>query len=106
MKPKHVPIRSCVVCRETSVKKDLLRVVRRSTEDGGTVVSVDITGKANGRGAYVCSNQDCIGKAVKQRRFERSLSVSSVPETLLMDLTSLAATKSLHAPVTDSLGVM
>ena len=81
---KRVPIRMCVVCRETSVKRSLLRVVRTSGEDPKVVF--DPTGKANGRGAYVCAVKDCIEKAVKQKRFERSLSVGSVPDGLVTDL--------------------
>ena len=84
MKQRHVPIRMCVVCRETSVKRNLLRVVRTTGETPS--VMYDPNGKANGRGAYVCAVKDCIEKAVKQRRFERSLNVKSVPEGLLSEL--------------------
>ena len=80
MKKRHLPIRSCVVCRETSVKRGLLRVVRLPGE--ARDVAYDPTGKTNGRGAYVCATKECIEKAIKQKRFERSLSVSSVPEGL------------------------
>ncbi len=89
MKTRRVPIRTCVVCRQTSEKKTLLRVVRAPEKDGGAV-SVDATGKANGRGAYVCAATECIEKAVKQKRFERSLSASSLPPTLAEELKSLA----------------
>ena len=91
MKIRRVPIRTCVVCRQTSEKKTLLRVVRAPEKDGGAV-RVDATGRANGRGAYVCASAECIEKAVKQKRFERSLSApaSSLPTTLTEELKSLA----------------
>ena len=89
MKVRRVPIRSCVVCRQTSDKKTLLRVVRAPEKDGGAV-TVDPTGRANGRGAYICAALVCIEKAAKQKRFERALSVQ-VPATLTDDLKALAA---------------
>ncbi len=52
MKPRHVPLRTCVVCRDKKPKQALLRVVRRP--DGE--VEVDVTGRLSGRGAYVCTS--------------------------------------------------
>ena len=89
MKPRRIPIRTCVVCRQTSEKKTLLRVVR-APEKEGSAVAADPTGKANGRGSYVCADAVCIEKAIKQKRFERSLAVSAVPPTLADDLKTLA----------------
>jgi len=89
MKTRHVPIRTCVVCRQTSEKKTLLRVVRAPEKDGGGV-AVDPTGRAHGRGAYICASAECIDKALKQKRFERSLSVGSVPSALAEALKGLA----------------
>lgn len=89
MEVRRVPIRSCVVCRQTSEKKVLLRVTRAPEKDGGAVAA-DPTGRANGRGAYVCALLVCIEKAVKQKRFERALS-APVPATLTEDLKALAA---------------
>lgn len=88
MKTHHVPIRTCVVCRQTSAKKTLLRVIRRPEKAGGGV-TVDPSGRAAGRGAYVCASPECIEKAIKQRRFERSLSVPNVPATLADELRAL-----------------
>lgn len=87
-KPRHVPNRMCVVCRQTSEKKTLLRVVRRPEKEGGGV-AVDPSGKANGRGAYVCASIECIDKSIKQKRFARSLGVPGVPDTLADDLKAL-----------------
>ena len=89
MRVRRVPIRSCVVCRQTSDKKTLLRVVRAPEKDGGAV-AVDPTGRANGRGAYISASHQCIEKAAKQKRFERALS-APVPATLTDDLKALAA---------------
>ena len=90
VKMRHIPIRMCVVCRETSAKTMLLRVVRRPEKDGGGL-AVDPTGRANGRGAYVCGSADCIDKAVKQKRFERSLRAGSVSPALADELKALCS---------------
>ena len=66
---KHIPIRHCVACREGKPKAELIRVLR-SPE--GTV-GIDGTGKANGRGAYLCRSADCLKKAQKNRGLERQL---------------------------------
>ena len=76
MRPRRIPLRSCVVCRQTSDKRVLLRVVRLPESTGGQVVA-DPTSKRSGRGAYVCASTDCIEKARKQNRFQRSLSVTA-----------------------------
>lgn len=68
---KNVPMRMCVACREMKPKAELTRVVK--DED---TLTPDSTGKARGRGAYVCKNTACIKKARKIRGFERALSAS------------------------------
>ncbi len=75
MKPRHIPTRTCISCRTSDEKRDLLRVVR--APDG--TISHDVKGKSSGRGAYVCSTEECINLAKKQKKFERSLKVSAVP---------------------------
>ena len=72
MKQRKVPERMCVTCREMKQKKELLRVVR--LPDGS--VAVDRSGKASGRGAYICAKPECVTLAGKQRKFERSLDVA------------------------------
>src|SRR2546421_10514721 len=69
MRKRHVPIRTCVACRSTGDKRGLLRVVRNT--DGQ--VAFDRTGKAPGRGAYICASESCIAAARKQKKLERSL---------------------------------
>ena len=66
-RPKHIPLRSCVSCRETKPKRELLRVVR--TPDGHIVM--DATGKKSGRGAYLCARLSCWETAIKKKRLEQ-----------------------------------
>ena len=77
MKPKKIPMRMCVGCREMKEKRDLIRVVR--SPEG--VVSLDPTGKKSGRGAYLCRNPECMKRALKQRQLERQLDTPLNPET-------------------------
>ncbi len=67
-KPKKVPLRMCVGCHEMKPKKEILRIVK--SQDN--TISVDLTGKKPGRGAYVCYNLDCLEKARKARRLEKA----------------------------------
>ena len=73
--PKKIPMRMCVGCREMKPKKVLLRVVRTPEEE----ILIDFTGKKSGRGAYVCPDENCLQKAIKQRQLDRALerSISS-----------------------------
>lgn len=71
MKAKKVPMRMCNGCGEMFDKRTLVRVVK--SPDGE--VSLDLTGKKSGRGAYVCKNAECLKKARKKRAFERAFSV-------------------------------
>ena len=66
---KKIPMRMCVSCREMQPKKELVRVVR--TPEGAVVL--DTTGRANGRGAYLCKKCACLEKAIKSRALERAL---------------------------------
>ncbi len=67
-KPKHVPVRTCVVCRDKAGKRTLTRVVR--TLDG---VVVDPSGKLSGRGAYLCDRESCWETAVKTDLLAKAL---------------------------------
>ena len=67
-KEKKVPLRKCLGCGEMKPKRELMRVVR--SPEGA--VSLDLTGKMNGRGAYVCRNKACLTAAIKARRIERA----------------------------------
>ena len=72
MKPKKIPMRTCVVTHEKYPKKELIRVVR--TPEGEVVV--DETGKQNGRGAYLKKDKDVIEKAKTSKILERHLETS------------------------------
>jgi predicted RNA-binding protein YlxR (DUF448 family) len=72
---KKIPQRQCMGCRERKAKKELIRVVRQT--DG--VVSLDFSGKLNGRGAYLCPDVACLAKARKAKSLERSLE-TEIPE--------------------------
>ncbi len=79
---KRKPQRTCLGCRTSKDKNELIRIVR-SPE--GTV-SCDLTGKANGRGAYICPDSACLAKAVKSRALSRALK-TEIPEEVISRLT-------------------
>lgn len=70
MKQRKIPERLCLGCNVSKHKRELIRVVK--TKEG--VVFLDKTGKANGRGAYICNNSACLEKAMKTKRIARALS--------------------------------
>jgi predicted RNA-binding protein YlxR (DUF448 family) len=72
MKVKKIPLRMCTGCMEMKPKKELIRIVK--TPEGE--VSVDLTGKKSGRGAYICKSTECLEKAFKTKRLGRNLDVS------------------------------
>jgi predicted RNA-binding protein YlxR (DUF448 family) len=72
---KKIPQRQCMGCRERKAKKEMIRVVRGT--DG--TVSLDFSGKLNGRGAYICPDPECLKKAQKAKSLERALEVP-IPE--------------------------
>lgn len=67
---KNIPLRMCIACREMKPKTELVRVVRSPEGD----ISLDFTGKKNGRGAYVCQSEQCIRKLGKARLLNRTFS--------------------------------
>ncbi|WP_019638033.1 RNase P modulator RnpM [Paenibacillus fonticola] len=69
MKPRKIPLRKCVACNEMKPKKSLIRIVR--SPEG--VVSIDLTGKKSGRGAYLCGQASCFRLAHKNRSLDRAL---------------------------------
>ncbi len=85
MKPKKIPMRMCVGCREMKEKKTMIRIVRGPEGD----ISMDETGKKSGRGAYVCRNADCLRRAIRQKQLERQLQTAlseEVSERLTAEL--------------------
>jgi len=69
LKARKIPMRMCVGCREMKEKKSLLRIVKNAEGE----ISFDKTGKASGRGAYICRSRECLMKARQQRQLERAL---------------------------------
>ena len=74
---RHIPLRKCTGCQEMKSKKEMLRILR--TAEGESLL--DLTGKKNGRGAYVCRSGACFEKAVKNKGLERSLKTKIPAET-------------------------
>lgn len=66
---KKVPQRTCIGCNEIKPKKELIRILKNKQQG---IISIDLTGKANGRGAYICNNVECLEKAIKSKRLERT----------------------------------
>ena len=75
MKEKNVPMRRCVGCMESKPKRDLIRLTA-----AGNGVSPDLSGKANGRGVYLCGNAECFLKARKRKSVSRGLGVELTAE--------------------------
>ena len=63
------PLRMCMVCRQRREKEELIRVVKVKDE-----IIIDRSGKAQGRGAYLCKNKECINQAQKRKALERAFS--------------------------------
>ena len=86
MQKRKIPMRMCVGCSAQKPKGELIRVVK--TPDGEIII--DKKGKANGRGAYICDNIDCLNKAIKAKRFERTFETEigeDIYNSLKKDLT-------------------
>jgi predicted RNA-binding protein YlxR (DUF448 family) len=66
---KKPPLRRCVGCLEMKDKKELIRILK----DEENHISIDLSGRRNGRGAYICPDENCLMKAMKSRALERSL---------------------------------
>lgn len=91
MTTKKIPMRKCLGCGEMFPKKELVRVVRTKTgEENGTeiyTVSLDKTGKAAGRGAYICKKAKCLEVAVKAKRLQRAFECQ-IPDEVFQKMTA------------------
>jgi predicted RNA-binding protein YlxR (DUF448 family) len=67
---KKIPMRTCIACRQNKPKKELIRIVKFGEE-----ISLDKTGKANGRGAYVCNDVECVKKVCKSKLLNKTFSM-------------------------------
>lgn len=84
---KKIPMRKCTGCGEMKDKREMMRVLK--CEEG---IILDMTGKKNGRGAYLCKSRECLEKAAKSKGLERSLKVQipkEVYETLEKELSEI-----------------
>ena len=82
---KKIPERKCLGCMQSFPKSTLVRIVRSPEGE----ISLDLTGKKSGRGAYICKSADCLSKAMKAKRFERALECQipdEVVETMRKEL--------------------
>jgi predicted RNA-binding protein YlxR (DUF448 family) len=75
-RPKHVPQRTCIACRSTDAKRQLIRLVR--TPEGQ--VEIDETGKKNGRGAYLCRTRECWDIGLAKKALDNALKITIDPE--------------------------
>ncbi len=73
---RHIPERTCIVCRQKRPKRELIRIVR--TPQG--VIDIDMRGKESGRGAYLCPLRDCWETEVIKKKLERALKAELTPE--------------------------
>lgn len=69
---KKIPLRQCVGCGEMKGKKEMMRILRTMENE----ICLDVTGKKNGRGAYLCRNRECLRQARKNKGLERSFKMS------------------------------
>ncbi len=69
-KTRKIPLRQCIACRELKPKKDMLRIVKN--KEGA--IFIDFSGKAAGRGAYICDDENCVAKLKRQRLINKVFS--------------------------------
>lgn len=86
---RKIPMRQCIGCGEMKSKKEMMRVLR--TTEGE--ITLDVTGKKNGRGAYLCKSPECLKKAIRSKGLERSLKTpipSEIYESLEKEMETIA----------------
>lgn len=88
-RPRKIPLRVCVGCREKKSKKELVRIVKTPEN----LVELDSTGKKSGRGVYICPNRECLRNASKGNRLEKNLKSRIPPEILEKLHTDIEAMK-------------
>ena len=85
---KSIPLRTCMGCNEKKPKKELVRIVKNSEGQ----ISLDKTGKAQGRGAYICDCPECLEKVIKSKRLEKVLE-SQISEEVYNNLRGVIVDK-------------
>ncbi len=91
-KTKKIPQRKCIACQERGDKKSLIRIVKNKENE----IFIDETARANGRGAYVCANVDCLTKAIKSKALNRAFKMDVEDEVynhLIEQLEKIKKTK-------------
>ena len=78
------PQRTCMGCNEKKDKKELIRIVKNNKNE----ITVDKTGKLEGRGAYICNSMECLEKAIKSRRIEKAIE-AKISDEIFEQLKSL-----------------
>lgn len=77
MKTRKIPMRKCIGCMESFPKKELCRIVKNKDNE----IQLDLVGKLNGRGTYICKKTECLDKAIKTKRLSKSLE-AEIPEEI------------------------
>lgn len=85
---KKIPQRTCIGCKEKKDKKELIRIVK--DKEGN--ITLDRTGRANGRGAYICDNIQCLEKAIKTKALSRTFEMD-IDETVYNELRGVISEK-------------
>lgn len=80
-KKRRVPNRMCIACHEMKAKKEMVRIVRN--KEG--LIDIDLNGKAQGRGAYVCPSEGCYEKVMKKKLLDKTFS-TKIDEEIYIDL--------------------
>lgn len=75
MSDKYIPHRRCMGCNESKEKSKLIRIVRVNGK-----AKIDLSGKKDGRGAYICKNENCLNNVIKNKRLSRSLKIDINPD--------------------------
>lgn len=84
----YIPQRSCVICRTQKNKSELIRIVKNKQKE----VKIDLKGKEDGRGAYICYNKKCLEKEIKSKKIERILNIE-LNEQILQELSKIIENK-------------
>ncbi len=79
MKQKKIPIRKCIGCNQQKPKKEFIRIVKNKQNQ----IFIDFTSKANGRGAYICNDIECLKKVRKKRALDRAFETSISDEIFI-----------------------
>lgn len=83
MKTRKIPMRKCIGCMESFPKKELVRIVKNKENE----IKLDLVGKLNGRGTYICKKSECFEKAIKSKRLAKSVEME-IPDEVYEQIKS------------------